>query len=100
MVAENAMNFLSYFILFLSLVNIVIWVAWAILNKRRWLYAIAPITLFLNSAIMYIFNYLHLLPPPAINTWSNIVRIHSFLTIGLGGIMMIIARRYSKWTRK
>jgi len=74
------------FIIFLfSMVGVIVWTIWLIKNKAHWGYAVAPMSYFLHTMVLYLFVIFGSLTPIQINNWSNAVRLHGiFLCIGLG----------------
>ncbi len=76
-------------IMLLAFLGIVIWSIWLIRHRKRWQYAVLPMTYFINVIAYNVCVIYGALNPQLLDSWTHIVRIHSiFIFTGLGYLFL------------
>jgi len=86
-------------IMLVSFIGILIWITWAVFNRKRWLYSIAPLTYFAHILLLYTLWELNLLNNHIFDIWSDAVRLHGIFLFIIGGIILINWEK-RKWTQQ
>jgi len=92
-------HILRFTIIFICLIGIMAWFAWGWQKKSRKLLIITPISALLHALIIslsvYLSNALGFgFTPAFLNTWSQVVRIHSVIAISAGALTMLAVSKY------
>lgn len=82
---------------FMSTAWIGIYLQWALRNRERWRYVVAPISYCLHVIAFYSVAGMGWLSPTVLNYWSNAIRLHSLLLVGGTGILLLYIGR-GLWT--
>lgn len=88
--------FVQSIVLGVALSGIVIWIYWGWMNRKRWLYAVAPITWLLHVAIFY--TAVLIQEPPFFSdvyaTWSSVIRLHGVILAAGAGIILLVQKKH------
>lgn len=88
---------LQVFTFTLALAGVIIWLRWALANRRDWLYAVAPVSWLLHVVIFYaaLFLFRDGTRETALlfNGWSSAVRLHAVFLMAGGGLIIAVDRR-------
>lgn len=83
-----------------SIIGIIAWIAWAIVYKHKWLYAVTPLIWLLNAAVYYTFLFINIYHPfmsdNSLDVWNAIIHLHAKLIIVGAAVLMIIFRKQLK----
>ncbi len=76
-------------VMILAFIGALVWIVWLIRHKRRWQYAILPLTYFANVIAYNLCTIAGVFNPEFLDIWTHIVRIHSiFIFTGLGYLFL------------
>lgn len=81
------------------LTGIGLWIMWAFMNKKRWLYAILPLTYLIHTFLFMEISEMNLLTKYEYNVWTDAVRLHGLLVLILACVGMILVER-NRWIHK
>lgn len=88
----------------LAAAGLISWILYAIQLRRKWMWSVGPITIFLHVIVFYVVRLSigdPLTPEMKLffNEWSGGLRFHTLIILTCMGIGLALERRY-RWTKR